>query len=73
MRVRNGAYGLVEIKLGGEDLVEEAAKTLCSLAQIIDTGKMKEPSFRMVVTATGDLAYRREDGVIVCPISCLRP
>ena len=73
MRVRSGAYGLIEIKLGGEDLIEEAAKTLRSLAQIIDTDKMKEPSFRMVVTATGDLAYRREDGVIVCPIGCLRP
>ena len=73
MRVRSGAYGLIEIKLGGEDLIEEAAKTLRSLAQIIDTDKMKEPSFRMVVTATGDLAYRRKDGVIVCPIGCLRP
>ena len=73
MRVRRGAYGLIEIKLGGEDLIEEAAKTLRSLAQIIDMDKMKEPSFRMVVTATGDLAYRREDGVIVCPIGCLRP
>lgn len=73
MRVRSGAYGLIEIKLGGEDLIEEAAKTLRSLAQIIDMDKMKEPSFRMVVTATGDLAYRRKDGVIVCPIGCLRP
>lgn len=73
MRVRSGAYGLIEIKLGGEDLIEEAAKTLRSLAQLIDTDKMKEPSFRMVVTATGDLAYRREDGVIVCPVGCLRP
>ena len=61
------------LKLGGEDLIEEAAKTLRSLAQIIDTDKMQEPTFRMVVTATGDLAYRRKDGVVVCPIGCLCP
>ena len=43
------------------------------LAARIDTVKMSPPSFLMVLTATGDFAYRREDGVVVCPIGCLKP
>lgn len=71
---RNGDYGLVEIKLGGKTLIEEGAATLNALAKIVDPEKMKPPAFKMVLTAVGDYAYRRkEDGVIVCPVSCLRP
>ena len=73
IHVRNGSYGLIEIKLGGERLVEEGVKTLGSLSAKIDSTRMKSPSFRMVVVANGDYAYRRKDGVIVCPIGCLRP
>ena len=74
VHLRNGTYGLVEIKLGGETLVNEGASTLNALARIVDTTKMKAPSFKMVLTAVGDVVYRRkEDGVIVCPISALRP
>ena len=74
VHLRNGTYGLVEIKLGGETLVNEGASTLNALARMIDTSKMKAPSFKMVLTAVGDIVYRRrEDGVIVCPISALRP
>ena len=72
VHLRNGAYGLVEIKLGGDRLVEEGAKTLLSLSQKIDTDKMKAPSFLMVVTGTSRYAFRREDGVFVVPISCLK-
>ena len=74
VHLRNGTYGLVEIKLGGDTLVNEGASTLNALARIVDTSRMKTPSFKMVLTAVGDVVYRRkEDGVIVCPISALRP
>lgn len=70
---RDGLYGLIEIKLGGTDNVEKAAKTLQTLSEKIDTTKMKAPSFMMVLTAVGDYAYRRNDGVYVVPIGCLKP
>ena len=74
VHLRNGTCGLVEIKLGGKALVEEGAKTLNSLSALIDTERMKAASFKMVLTAVGEYAYRRpEDGVFVCPIGCLRP
>lgn len=53
-------------------LIEEGAKDLIALANLIDTSKMKKPSFLMVVTATSDYAYKREDGVYVVPIGCLK-
>jgi hypothetical protein len=73
VHLRNGKYGLIEIKLGGEQLIAEGAKTLISLANKIDTDKMCKPSFLMVLTAVGDFAYqRKEDGVFVVPIGCLK-
>lgn len=72
IHLRNGMYGLVEIKLGGDKLVNEAAQTLLKLQSKIDTEKMNNPSFLMVLTATGDYAYRREDGIYVVPIGCLK-
>ena len=73
IHLRNGQYGLVEIKLGGETLINEGAKTLNALANQIDTTKMKSPSFKMILTATGDYAYRRQDdGIYVVPIGCLK-
>ena len=74
VHLRNGTYGLIEIKLGGERLIEEGVKTLTRLAEKIDTTRMKAPAFKMVIVANGDYAYRRkDDGIIVCPISCLKP
>lgn len=67
----NGSYGLVEIKLGGEKLIEEGSNTLLELSSKIDTNKMKAPSFMMVLTATGPFAYRRKDGILVVPIATL--
>lgn len=69
---RNGEYGLIEIKLGGKDNIEKGAETLKNLADRIDTGKMKEPSFLMVLIGVGQYAYRRPDGVFVVPICCLK-
>ncbi len=72
VHLRNGSYGLIEIKLGGEKLIEQGAKTLTSLSNIIDTSRMKAPSFCMVLTGVGDFAYRRTDGVYVVPVGCLK-
>ena len=72
VHLRNGKYGLVEIKLGSEDMIAASAKNLIKLSSIIDTTKMKEPSFLMVLTGVGQYAYQREDGVCVVPIGCLR-
>lgn len=72
IHLRNGSYGLVEIKLGGDDLIEKGADTLKELAGKIDSGRMKQPSFLMVLTAAGPYAYRREDGIYVVPIGCLK-
>lgn len=73
LHLRNGHYGLIEIKLGGETLIEEGASNLITLAKKIDTDKMYTPSFMMVLTGTGQYAYKRNDGVYVVPIGCLRP
>ena len=72
IHLRDGRYGLVEVKLGGERLVDEGASTLNALASLIDSKRMKQPSFKMVVTAVGDCAYTRDDGVVVCPIGALQ-
>lgn len=72
VHLRNGSYGLIEIKLGGNKLIEEGAHTLLSLSNKIDTSRMKAPAFRMVLTGVGDYAYKRSDGVIVVPIGVLK-
>lgn len=72
VHLRDGSYGLVEVKLGGDTLINAGASTLKELAGKIDTDRMKQPSFMMVLTAIGPYAYRREDGVYVVPVSCLK-
>ena len=72
IHLRNGKYGLIEIKLGGDTLIEEGAKSLKALEAKIDTDKMNAPSFLMVLTGIGDYAYCRKDGVYVVPIGCLK-
>lgn len=72
IHLRNGRYGLVEIKLGGDKLIEEGAKSLKAMESKIDSDKMNSPSFLMVLTGTGEYAYRRQDGVYVVPIGCLK-
>ena len=72
LHLRAGIYGLIEIKLGGDRLISEGAANLLKLQSKIDTEKMKAPAFMMVLTATGDYAYQREDGVYVAPIGSLR-
>ena len=72
IHLRNGSFGLIEIKLGGDHLIEEGARNLKKFSEKIDTSKMKEPAFMMVLTGTGKFAYRREDGVYVVPVGCLK-
>ena len=72
VHLRNGKYGLIEIKLGGDTLINEGAENLKKFASKIDTTKMKAPSFQIVLTGVGQYAYKREDGVLVVPIGCLK-
>ena len=72
IHLRNGSYGLIEIKLGGDKLIEEGVATLNKLANTIDTTKMKAPAFKMVLTGVGDYAYRRKDGILIVPVGSLK-
>ncbi len=72
IHLRNGSYGLVEIKLGGDKLIQDGAENLIKLKNKIDTEVMNNPAFMMILTATGNYAYKREDGVFVVPIGCLK-
>lgn len=74
IHLRNGSYGLVEVKIGGTEPIREGAESLKTLSSKIDSTRMKTPSFMMVLTGIGNFAYKRpEDGVLVVPIGCLRP
>lgn len=72
IHLRNGTYGLIEIKLGGDNAIAHAAETLTKLASKIDEQKMGKPAFLMVLTAVGPYAFRRKDGIWVVPIGCLK-
>lgn len=73
VHLENGSYGLIEIKLGGAELIKEGSENLQVLANKLDTTRMKAPSFLMVLTGVGDYAYKRpEDGVLVVPVGCLK-
>ena len=72
VHLRNGEYGLIEIKLGGDSLIEEGARSLLALSNKIDTTKMKKPAFLMVLCGIAPFAYRRKDSVYVVPIGCLK-
>lgn len=73
IHLRNGQYGLIEIKLGGQSLINDGANTLNLLGNQIDTTRMNAPAFKMILTATGEYAYRRpEDGIYVVPVGCLK-
>lgn len=73
LHLRDGRYGLIEIKLGGSKLVDEGAENLRKLAGRIDTSRMPAPSFLMVLTGTGAYSVTRPDGVIVAPVTTLKP
>jgi len=68
--LHDGRWAAIEIKLGSKE-IEEAAEHLLELKAKVDTVKMKKPSFLMIITGT-EFAYRRNDGVFVVPIGCLK-
>lgn len=72
IHLRNGAYGLVEIKIGGDTAIAHGVETLTKLRDKIDVTRMKSPSFMMILTAVGQYAYRRSDGIWIVPIGSLR-
>lgn len=72
VHLRNGRYGLIEIKLGGETLIEEGVNNLKRMENKIDKDKMGQPSFLMVLIGVGNYAYKRSDGIYVVPIGCLK-
>lgn len=72
IHLRNGHYGLVEIKLGGDNLINAGAANLIRLESMIDLEKMPAPSFKMILTGTDRYAHMRPDGVMVVPIGCLK-
>lgn len=74
VHARNGQYGLIEIKLGSDDeTIEGAVATLQALGRKLDTSKMSTPAFMAVLCGNAPYAYRREDGVYVVPLGCLKP
>ena len=73
IHLRNGQYGLAEIKLGSETGIEEGAENLRKLENKIDIDQMNAPAFKMIVVGRTNFAYRRDDGIDIVPISCLRP
>jgi predicted AAA+ superfamily ATPase len=66
--LRDGRWGAIEVKLGNRQ-IEEAAENLLKLKEKINTDKMREPSFLMVLTG-GQYAFQRKDGVFIVPIGC---
>lgn len=71
VHLHNGKWGAIEIKLGSDKAIDEAAKNLLKFKDSVDISEMNEPSFLMVLTGTG-YAYTREDGVYVVPLGCLK-
>ena len=68
--LRDGRWGAIEVKLGNRQ-IDEAAKNLLKLKNKINTDKMRDPSFLMVLTG-GQYAFQRKDGVFIVPIGCLK-
>ena len=71
IHLRDGRWGAVEIKLGSNKSIEEAANNLLKFKNVVDTDEMNEPAFLMILTGT-EYAYRRQDGIYVVPIGCLK-
>lgn len=72
VHLRNGKYGLIEVKLGGDKLISEGIKSLNKLEEKLDTTKMKAPAFKMVITGVGKFAYKNKEGILIVPIGSLK-
>ncbi|MCD8525340.1 MAG: DUF4143 domain-containing protein, partial [Gammaproteobacteria bacterium] len=73
IHLKDGRWALIEVKIGGEKLINDGAETLKKIREKIDLEKMNKPSFMAIITASDSFAYRRKDGIYVIPIACLRP
>ncbi len=73
IHLHDGRYGLIEVKLGDCNLVESGVESLNRVEAKLDTTKMNPPSFKMIIVGVGRYAYRREDGIYVVPLTCLKP
>ena len=71
LQFTDGSWALIEVKLGGEDDIKQAADNLIRIADDIDREKTGKPAFLMVVTKN-KVAYRMENGVYVVPLCCLK-
>jgi predicted AAA+ superfamily ATPase len=72
VQVRDGGWGAFDVKLGGEQAVEEAASGLLKFAEKVDTAKVGDPAVLGVITANG-YGYTRPDGIVIAPIGALGP
>ena len=72
IHLKNGKYGLIEIKLGGSESIDKARESLIKLEKLIDLSKMNKPSFKMVLVGVELYAYKRNDGIYVVPIGCFK-
>lgn len=72
IHLRDGRYALLEVKLGGEKLIDEGVRTLKDVLRRIDTDKMGKPAFMAIITGTERYAYRRDDGIIILPLGALK-
>ena len=72
IQLKNGDYGLIEIKLGGKSLIEQGIKSLNKLESILDFESMNKPKFKAVICGISSFAYKTQDGTYVIPIGCLK-
>jgi len=72
IQTRDGRWIAAEIKLGGDDNIEQAARSLLRLRDKVDTARIGEPSKLLIITATG-YGYDRPDGTTVVPVTALGP
>lgn len=72
IQLKNGDYGLIEIKLGGKSLIEQGIKSLNKLESILDFESVKKPKFKAVICGISSFAYKTQDGTYVIPIGCLK-
>jgi hypothetical protein len=70
IQMNDGRWGAVEVKMGAGD-IGMAAENLMKFKANIDTSRMLEPSFLMVLTAT-ESAFQMENGVWIVPLGCLK-
>ena len=74
LHLKDGRYGLVQVKLGADsDSIKNGVEKLLALKNALDPASVPMPSFMMVLTGNGAYAYRRDDGIYVIPIGCLKP